>query len=230
MSVIDLVIFDLGGTTIEDRGQVLDAFLSTLKKHNLAASEAEVHTWRGASKREALRRCIEQQFGGDDPGNAKRLARAYASFIRQLKRNYDRQGISAIAGTEATFRWLKDRGIKLALMTGFDRQVTDILLQAVGWRAGVVDACVCSDDVPQGRPAPYLIFRAMEAAGVTDVRCVVVVGDTVNDLLAGTNAGVRGVVGVLSGSHGIEDLGKVQHTHIIASVAQLPALLEGDNL
>jgi hypothetical protein len=31
---------------------------------------------------------------------------------------------------------------------------------------------------------------------------------------------------VLSGSQPIEQLGRVQHTHIIASVADLPALIE----
>ena len=42
-----------------------------------------------------------------------------------------------------------------------------------------------------------MIFRAMETAGTEDVRRVVNVGDTPRDLQAGTNAGVRGVIGVL---------------------------------
>jgi phosphoglycolate phosphatase-like HAD superfamily hydrolase len=65
----------------------------------------------------------------------------------------------------------------------------------------------------------------MEATGVTDVRKVIKVGDTVLDLLAGANAGVRGVVGVLSGQQSIEQLGKVEHTQIIPSVADLPNLI-----
>ena len=50
-----------------------------------------------------------------------------------------------------------------------------------------------------GRPAPYMIFRAMEAVGVTQWREVINVGDTPLDLQAGTNAGVLGVAGVLTG-------------------------------
>lgn len=59
-----------------------------------------------------------------------------------------------------------------------------------------------------------------------DVRRVVTIGDTPLDLLAGMPA--RAVVGVLSGSHSVEQLGKVQHTHILPSVADLPGLLESE--
>ena len=53
------------------------------------------------------------------------------------------------------------------------------------WNEDLVNAVVCGDDVAQGRPAPYLIFRAMEKSGVTSVHQVTNVGDTVLDLQAG---------------------------------------------
>jgi phosphonatase-like hydrolase len=134
--------------------------------------------------------------------------------------------VRIIPGVEETFVWLRERGIKIALTTGFYRKVTDIILGAAGWREGVIDVSICSDEVPMGRPAPFMIFRAMEATGVTDVRRVVKVGDTALDLAAAMNAGVRGVVGVLSGSQSIEQLGRVKHTHIISSAAGLPVLLK----
>jgi len=126
------------------------------------------------------------------------------------------------------FSWLHERGVKIALTTGFYRRVTEIILNAVGWRDGVIEASVCSEDVARGRPAPFMIFRAMETTGVIEVKRVMKVGDTVLDLWAGRNAGVGGVVGVLSGSQGIEQLGRVRHTHILSSVAALPALLESE--
>ena len=42
------------------------------------------------------------------------------------------------------------------------------------------------------------------------------------------NAGVGGVVGVLSGSQCIEQLERVKHAHILSSVGALPALLESE--
>ena len=55
---------------------------------------------------------------------------------------------------------------------------------------------------------------------------VAVAGDTVLDLRAGTNAGVAVVAGVLTGEVPAETLGAERHTHLLASVADLPSALE----
>lgn len=65
----------------------------------------------------------------------------------------------------------------------------------------------------------------MEATGVSDVRQVMTVGDTVLDLQAGYNAGVGLNVGVLSGAHQRAQLEQQPHSHLIASVAELDRLL-----
>ena len=226
MPAIDLVVFDIAGTIIRDTGQVINAFAAAFRKHAIRVTDAEIRTLHGASKREVFKRYIERQFGPEDPENTARIDRAYADFRDLLETTYAKEGVEAIPGVESTFRWLRDRGIKIALNSGFYRKVTEIILRSVGWHDGPVDGVICGDEVPRGRPAPFMIFRAMEATGVTDVRRVMVVGDTPLDLLAGTNAGVRGVVGVLSGSHGIDGLGRLEHTHIVSSVAELPGLLE----
>jgi phosphoglycolate phosphatase-like HAD superfamily hydrolase len=61
---------------------------------------------------------------------------------------------------------------------------------------------------------------------VQNVQEVINVGDTPLDLQAGSNAGVRGVIGVLTGAHEREDLQREPHTHIIESVAEIPSLIE----
>ena len=75
-----------------------------------------------------------------------------------------------------------------------------------------------------GRPAPYLIHRAMEAAGATSVHRVMNGGDTELDLRAGWNAGVAWNVGVTSGAHDRERLERAPHTHLLDSVEHLPSL------
>ena len=82
-----------------------------------------------------------------------------------------------------------------------------------------------SDLVPASRPARYLVFRCLEATGVTDVRRVLVAGDTPNDLHAGTRAGAGFVVGVGTGSFTLDRLAQAPHTHLLDSTAELPALL-----
>ena len=64
----------------------------------------------------------------------------------------------------------------------------------------------------------------MERTNVHSVHEVLNVGDTDLDLRAGSNAGVRWNVGVLTGAHDRETLSRAPHTHLLESVADLPAL------
>lgn len=221
MDELELVVFDLAGTTVEDHGEVPAAFSAALAGHGIEVTDAEIQNVRGASKRQALRHFIPA-----GPEQARLAEEVYASFRAHLAQRYAAGGVQAIPGAAAAFRWLRDRAVRVALNTGFDRETTGLLLGALGWTAGIVDAVVCGDDVPQGRPAPYLIFRAMEATGARSVHRVANVGDTTLDLQAGHNAGVRWNIGVLSGAHDRQALESTPHTHLLSSVAEVARLWE----
>ena len=222
---IDLVIFDLGGTVIKDTGAVPEAFATALHNYGIDISDDSLRRFRGASKREVIRRLVEERSGEAFPDADARSEKIFSEFRTLVAKSFAQGGLAAIPGAEDTFQWLRARGTGVAINSGFDRTITDLALDGLGWKTGI-DAAVCGDDVSKGRPAPYLIFRAMEATGATSVRRVVNVGDTVFDLQAGWNAGVRGNVGVLSGAHGREDLEHAPYTHLLASVADLPSLFE----
>jgi phosphonatase-like hydrolase len=221
MPPIKLVIFDIVGTIIEDHGEVVSAFAGALQKNGVPFTQEELKAWKGASKREVIRHFVN---GLQSPDPVARVEATYSCFRSELQSLY-RQGIKPIKGAAETFAWCRDRGILIATTTGFYREISDLILDKTGWR-DLFAAHISSSDVRQGRPAPYMIFRAMEAGGVQDVREVINVGDTPLDLQAGSNAGVRGVIGVLTGAHDRDDLQGEPHTHIIESVANLPALIE----
>jgi len=214
-----LVVFDIAGTTVRDRGEVAQAFRAVLAVHGLALSAGALEGVRGASKREALHELLPE-----GPGRAERAARLYAEFRRELEERYRSGGVVAVAGATQVFAWLRSRGVRVALNTGFDRDTTALLLDALGWGPGTVDAVVCGDEVTPGRPAPDLILAAMERAHVPRAERVASVGDTERDLLAGHAAGVHWNIGVLSGAHDRARLARLPHTHLLASVAQLPAV------
>lgn len=220
MKDISLVVFDMAGTTIEDSGQVPAAFTTVLNRHGIAVGEEALRAVRGASKRDAIRQLVTRHKGEQAGALTDEIYRDFRAHLAQL---FNAGGVKAMPGVAGTFDWLRGRGIKIALNTGFDRETTDLIIDAVGWRNGVADTIICGDDVALGRPAPYLIFRSMEATGVTSVRQVMCIGDTVLDLQAGNNAGIRYVVGVLSGAHRKAQLEQAPHTHLIDSVAALPS-------
>ena len=218
VSALDLVVFDLSGTTIEDNGQVPAAFASACERAGLRLTAEDLRAVRGMTKRQAiLDLAVEQDC-------AARAGHVYEAFREELRARYAADGVHPIAGTLDAFDWLRRRRIRIALTTGFERDITTMLLAVLGWTNGVADAIVCGEDVVHGRPAPDLILRAMALTGTDDPRRVAAVGDTVQDLRAGARAGVRWNVGVLSGAHDRATLAAEPHTHLLSSVAGLPGL------
>ena len=211
-----LVVFDLAGTTVEDRGQVSAAFAAALAAHGITVSPDQIDRVRGASKRQAI-----LQLAPPGPRQAEDAARIYASFRGELAGRYATDGVRPIAGADDAMAALRARRIRVALTTGFDRETTGLLLTRLGWLDGIADTIVCGDDVAQGRPAPDLILRAMHNLGVASPVAVASVGDTTLDLEAGARAGVGWNVGVLSGAHRRDAMARAPHTHLIASVADL---------
>ena len=226
MQEIKLIVFDLAGTVIEDAGQVPAAFTAVLRNYETEITSDSLREMRGASKREVIQRFVERQPGGSKADVLARTEEIYNSFRSTLAGMYEKDGVREIAGVTETFTWLQQRGVRVALNNGFDRTITELLVNSMQWDADLINAVICGDDVAQGRPAPYLIFRAMEMSEVTSVHQVTTVGDTVLDLQAGQNAGVRYNIGVLSGAHTKEQLEREPHTHLLSSVAVLPALWE----
>jgi phosphoglycolate phosphatase-like HAD superfamily hydrolase len=104
-------------------------------------------------------------------------------------------------------------------------------MNGLGWlEDGLVDLAVDVEHTPnhRGRPAPFMIFYAMAQLDVQSVDAVIKLGDTPADMLEGTNAGCRGVIGVLSGPLPVTAWGKYRHTHVIPSVKELPELIENE--
>jgi len=227
-SPVLLAIFDIAGTLMEDTGVLVRSFLQAFELGGVPATEEEIDEWRGAAKRDVIRNLVSKHLSRQLAQAGNMVEEIYATFRRLLEENYKKEAIRPINGAEDTLNWLRSKNILLATTTGFYREVRDLILERLGWDGSFFDCNVCSDDVPKGRPAPYMIFQCMSRLGVLDVDRVIAIGDTPLDMQAGCNAGCRGVIGVLTGSHGIETLGMTRHTHIIPSVASLPALLELD--
>ena len=222
--MIELVALDMAGTTIDEHGSVYAALHEAVAANGAEVTEALVQEWMGTDKREAIAALVE--LGGGAALDHDGVEHGYATFRQLLEAKYRADPPCPIAGVPEALAALRASGVKVALTTGFARDVAEPLLAGLGWTVGAtVDAVVCADEVAAGRPAPYLIFRAMERTDVRAVDRVLVAGDTLVDLRAGTNAGVAAVVGVATGKLAFDDLRVERHTHLLASVADLPELV-----
>ena len=221
MHELKLAIFDVVGTVIEDHGELVTALVDTLAAHGIGVESEELAEFKGAAKREVIR------FFGWRKGNAALSEAAveavYSDFSRLVNGRYE-EHLAPIEGVEEVFESLRKRGIQLALTTGLGTPTLELVVRRLGWQEWF-SATVSSDEVAAGRPAPYLIFRAMERCRCRAVQEVVNVGDTPLDLQSAANAGVALNIGVLSGQYRRERLVCEPQDALLASVADLPTLL-----
>ena len=174
-----------------------------------------MHDTMGWSKADVFARILA-------PGDAQRATAAFATAYEGL---VAAGTVEPMPGALAVIRTLRAAGLKVCLTTGFAPSTRDALVQALGWEREV-DLALSPADVGRGRPAPDMVLGAMARLGVDDPNAVVVVGDTVSDLEAGTAAGVGAVVGVLSGAHDEATLVEAPHTAILSDITGLVELLD----
>lgn len=216
---VRLVVFDMIGTTVRATDAVPRAFAAALAPEGVEVDQAQLTGVRGLNKRAAIAALVPA-----GPDHAARADAAYERFQNALLEAYGPGQLAPVDGAADVMRRCRAAGVRVALNTGFERRLTDHVVRSLGW-APAADAIACGDDVPQGRPAPFLIYRAMERTGVIDVASVAVVGDTTADLEAGHHARAGWNIGVWSGAHDRTRLARAPHTHLCASVADLPAIL-----
>lgn len=216
---VQLVVFDMIGTTVQATDAVPQAFASALAPEGVPVDAGTLAHVRGLNKRAAIAALVPA--GAD---HAERSEGAYQRFELALLAGYGPGQLTPVEGAVDVLRRCRAAGVRTALNTGFERTLADHVVRSLGWET-LADTVVCGDDVAEGRPAPFLIYRAMERTGVIDVARVAVVGDTVADLEAGHHARVGWNIGVWSGAHDRARLATAPHTHLCASVADVPAIL-----
>ncbi len=222
-----LVVFDMAGTTIVDKGSVSAAFIQAFLSHELDIPAHEVHKVMGYRKVDAIKLLLERFYPGKKDQYADLIPAIHHTFEQSMVDFYLADtALAPLPGAEEIFKQLKSSGIKTALNTGFTRTITDAILQRLNWKdSSPVDAVICSDEVPEGRPAPYMIQELMRQCGVTDPVQVVKVGDTEVDILEGRNAHCGLVVSVTTGAYSRNELLALQPDHIIDSLENLIPLI-----
>jgi phosphonatase-like hydrolase len=128
---------------------------------------------------------------------------------------------------EYVFEWLKERDIKIGLDTGFSTDITSVIMERLGWlKTNKIDYVVCSNEVPAGRPHSYMIQKMMKAAGITNAKQVVKLGDTEVDINEGKNAGCLYSIGITTGAFTREALEPYNPDFIIDDLKELVDILE----
>ncbi|RSZ62392.1 HAD family hydrolase [Corynebacterium hylobatis] len=220
--MISLAIFDMAHTTVNDRDEVYRVLRESTERQGAEYTDEQFRQWMGTEKKWAIRNLLE--IGGLEV-TEELVEQTWDWFRAELRRTYTEQPPVALEGVEEMFAALRERNIRIALTTGFNRETVDLILDAMGWEIGqTVDASAAGDEVEAGRPEPFLIQKVMGELEVTDPATVISLGDTSADVLSAQRAGVTSV-GVLSGHLSREQFAELRADHVLDSAADLPGLL-----
>lgn len=222
---LQLAVFDVAGTTVDDGDAVHRALCSSLGDFGIPASRDDANEVMGLPKPEAIRILSERKAGRTlRPVEIEEIHR---HFVEIMIGFYQREAIvTEIKGIQEVFAALHKAGIKIGLDTGFSRPILETIIHRMGWREqGWLDATVCSDEVPRGRPYPDMIERLMKLTGVTEAARVAKIGDTPSDLKQGLAGGCGLVIGVTYGSHTPEQLAGYPPAILASSVREVQQLL-----
>lgn len=228
MKKVQLVVFDMAGTTVRDRGNVANAFIEACKEYGIDMPLEEVKKVMGFRKIDAIRMLLEKTELSDGIAKEELIETIHDAFTKKMIRFYETDTeLSPLPHAEETFSWLKEQGVKIALNTGFTRAITDAILNRLQWKnSPSIDFVITSDEVPEGRPEPYMIQEIMKKLQVADAGSVVKIGDTEVDVKEGRSAGCGLVVSVTTGAYTRTQLEQYHPDKIIDSLAELPSLIQ----
>ncbi|WP_373009822.1 HAD family hydrolase [Streptomyces sp. Amel2xC10] len=216
----------MAGTTVADGGLVERAFDAAAVALGVepgspdhAEKLAHVRATMGESKISVFRHL----FGDED-----RARRANSAFEQAYGDLVGGGLVAPVPGAREAVEELTADGLTVVLTTGFARVTQDAILDALGWRDLAALTLCPADAGGRGRPYPDMVLEAfLRTKAADDIRHTAVVGDTSYDVLSGVRAGAGLVAGVRTGAHGDEAFRAAGATHVLDSVAELPALLRG---
>lgn len=220
---IQVVIFDLAGTTVKHKREVHNSFIQAFQDEGISISYEVANDAMGKPKPVAINDILDE-MAPEQKHLADRIHERFQDNIISYYRESDE--VEEQSGASELFGYLKNQDIKVALDTGFDRKTTDQLIKKLGWvDRDLIDCSVTSDEVANGRPHPDMIFKIMEILGVESASQVMKIGDTPVDLMEGNSAGVMLNIGITSGAFSRSELLNYPHTHLIADLMEVKGLL-----
>lgn len=224
---IKLVVFDMAGTTVEDKDNVHAALIYAFKAFELNIIREDANKVMGIPKPVAIHQLLKEEFGIKPQRLNDLTGKIHKVFLNEMISFYKNDSsVKAKENAEVIFQLLKGKKIKVGIDTGFSRDIADTIIKRLEWKKNqLIDFSVTSDEVKNGRPHPDMIFEAMKIANVKSAQEVAKVGDTVSDLQEGTAAGCKFVIGITTGAYKRKELAKEKHTHLIDDLLEVADII-----
>ena len=193
---VQAVILDWAGTAVDHgcRGPVA-VFTRAFERFGLQPTTEEVRAPMGREKREHVAAMLamprlaalwkEKNGHAPDDADVSAVFGAVSELMPATLADY----AEPVPGCVEAMARLRDMGVKVGSCTGYSRAMMENLLPRAAAAGYVPDCVMAADEVPAGRPWPWMCWRNCEQLGVFPPEAVIKVGDTVADIEEGLNAG-----------------------------------------
>jgi len=126
---ITLALFDMAATTVDDtingRPLVLQSFADSFSTVHVTVPWELLNAQRGKDKMEVFRTLLASHGGLQGDALEQTAQRLLEHFTARLLRNVEQ--LREMPGATATFRFLKQRSVFIALGSGFPLEVTQAI-------------------------------------------------------------------------------------------------------
>ncbi|MBK9782316.1 MAG: phosphonoacetaldehyde hydrolase [Anaerolineales bacterium] len=194
--LLKAVILDWAGTTVDFGSFAPTAvFLRLFEERGVAITPADARSGMGLMKKDHLRTILarpavaaawEAKHG--TPASEADIDSLFEDFV-PMQTAVVKDFAEPIPGCLEAIGKIRERGIKIGSTTGYIRSMMDVLMPVAAEKGYAPDSIVCPDEVPNGRPFPWMVYQNMMNLNVFPVEAVVKVGDTLIDIEEGLNAG-----------------------------------------
>lgn len=213
---ITTLLFDFDGTLLDTNELIIQSFLSVLGKvYPSRYTRDDVLPFIGPS--------LKQTFDAIDETLTEEMIKEYrvwnTAMHDQMVVEYD--------GVTETLRLLKERGVKMAIVS---TKKKDIILQGLKFMGieDVFEVVIGLDDVVNPKPHPEPILLALMRLDATQEEALMI-GDNSHDIEGGQNALVR-TAGVAWTAKGESYLSRFNPTYMLQHISELLEIVDGHSL
>jgi phosphonoacetaldehyde hydrolase len=203
---LQAVIFDWAGTTV-DYGcfAPVKAFTGAFKNAGIDITEEQARKPMGLQKRDHISKILE-------------MDEVAKKWFDLNKKNYTEEDIDELYKVFIPLQLdvlpghceivpelpdvlldVKARKLKIGSTTGYNAEMTDIVIKKAAMQGYTPDAIITASDVDQARPYPWMALLNAMKLNTFPMESIVKVGDTIPDIEEGLNAGMW-TIGVIDSS------------------------------
>lgn len=169
MSRYKAAMFDMDGVITDTMPIHYEAWRKAFEPYGVSLGRTEVYEMEGMTSVAIAKEVAQKKAPHLQPEDLRRILDDKGRIFKALVEKEAR----VFKGVPETLRMLRDKGLKLALVTGSRKASTESVLSKVGLK-NAFDVIVTGEDVENGKPDPEPYLKAIDRLGVDKDTCVVI--------------------------------------------------------